>query len=173
MDASDQAAMQPSQTAPLSQQNASSGQGASVAEPVATPQAPSAPVGVAGGSNKEAAPISIDISKPSESLIRPSEAEPQLHPEVKEAGVEVSPNHEVPSLTYDDKQAGLTHAKEVTPVATEPSGLVNMPFPTPMTLQQAETVIKTDRNTADSKLWLGTLIRKLFRQFDISQKKAA
>lgn len=157
--------MDPSDSA----QNQAQTQASVPSESVVQQPAPVAPMGAVSGPNKETSPL----TRSSEPLIRPSEEEPQLSSEVKEAGVEVSPNPEVPNLTYEDKKAGLSHAKESTPVATEPSGLVQAPFPTPMTLVQAEEVIKKDKNTNDSKLWLSTLIRKLFRQFDVTEKKAA
>lgn len=101
---------------------------------------------VTGHGGKEAEPAYI---APSETLT--------LHPEVEKAGVEVAP--QAPALTPDDQAAGLSLAKESTPVFTQPSGVVQLPDGQ-MTPQEAALQAKNG-NVSESKTWLATLIHKL------------
>lgn len=88
-----------------------------VAQSVSTPAEPViAPVGTA---HREQEPI---VSASSAEIMQPTEVEPRLSPEVKEAGVETVA--EVPDLTLSDKNAGLTLAKESVVHPTIPSGVV-------------------------------------------------
>ena len=120
-----------------------------VAQPVQPlPQAPTTAV------HKEAEPFSTD------ELIKPSEPEPTLHEEVENAGVEAK--KEVPNLTLEDKKAGLTLAKESTPVTTQPTGITRI-----MTQEEAEKEAK-NKKAGNSIVWLATLI---LRQFKVMHQK--
>lgn len=123
---------------------------------VPTPPAPQPqqPQSVPVGSSvvKEHEPETIAVEP-----IQPSETEPYLDKEEKEAGVEkVS---ESPQLSEDQKQAGIAYAKETTPVSTTPSSNIVLP----MTEEEAIKIIKTT-NAADSKHWLAVLIERIFQQ---------
>jgi hypothetical protein len=118
-------------------------------QPVAeTPSVPQIvhPQSITGHHGKESEPVHIT----------PSEALP-LHPEVEQAGVEVT--KEAPQLTAEDHAAGLSLAKESTPVSTQPSGAVQLPDG-PMSQDQAQQIVKNG-NVSDSKTWFATIIYKL------------
>ncbi len=101
---------------------------------------------------KEAEPVVHPEPVPVQTeVLTPSEQEPTLHEEVKEAGVEKVSQH--PELTPEDKKAGLEASKEATPVVTQPSGAVKLP----MTAQEAENAVK-HYSITDSAKWLGKLI---------------
>lgn len=86
--------------------------------------------------------------------LQPSDQEPVLHEEVAEVGVEVV--SEKPQITKEHHQIGIHHAKESTPVSTEPSGMVQLP----MDPQQAIAVHQKNKNVNDSVVWLAALIIK-------------
>jgi hypothetical protein len=91
-------------------------------------------------------------------VITPSEAEPNIHPEVAELGVEhVS---ETPQLTLEDKKAGLEHASESTPVITQPSAHIQLP----KTEAEVDLGLKTHKGTTNSIVWWLTLIKKQFKR---------
>lgn len=118
---------------------------------------PPAPV---GGLNKEAGPVA---EMPVAESLQPSEKVPELSPEVEQAGVEVSRNHEVPDLTMHDKNAGLSHAPSIAPIPTGPTGLVDIDI----TEAQAREEVKTNSNPKESRSWvvlerLKMVQRKLF-----------
>lgn len=99
---------------------------------------------------KEQQPVPSEVSE----FVKPSEAGPVIHPELREVGVkEVT---EVPDLTLEDKKAGLSAAKESVPVSTAPSGLVQLP----MTEEEARHTIKTT-SISDSRHWLAVLVEKV------------
>ena len=101
--------------------------------PFATPAPVSLP-------QKEQAPVISDASKDQAAeLIKPSEEEPKIPQEVKEAGVEAV--SEKPYLTEEHKALGIKHAKEGTPVSTQPSGIVKLP----MSENEALKIIKTTK----------------------------
>lgn len=94
-----------------------------------------------------------------EMAVRPTEVQPVLRPEVKEAGVAVV-NH-LPELTLEDKKAGLSLAKESVIVSTEPSGIVQLP----MTRVQAKAGAAV--SAKESKKWWSVLNLKLLDRFKI------
>ena len=110
------------------------------------------PVIPSGTTQKEVEPI---VAK--EPLIRVSEEELRLHPEVSEAGVETVT--EKPQLSEEHFKAGIEHAKESTPVKTEPSE--NIKFP--MTAQTANQIVKSHKNIKDSILWLAIAVLRQLR----------
>lgn len=122
--------------------------------PVSPPPAPVAPV---GGMNKEAGPVA---EMPVAEVLQPSEKAPELSPEVVEAGVEVSKNHEVPDLTMHDKNAGLSHAPVIAPVPTGPTGLVDIT----LTQEQALAQVKENKSPKESKSWLAIEVLKMVQR---------
>lgn len=111
-------------------------------------QAPKAPISPTGSPYKEIEPP-IRKEQP---LIKASEEEPRLHPEVIEAGVETVADK--PKLDDGHFGIGMRHARESTPVKTEPSNKVNYPI----TAQKANQIVKSKRNIKDSILWLATSV---------------
>lgn len=130
-------------------------------QPIPQPQAPvSTP-------HKEAGPFHLagvhsdtsEVSSQIEELIVPSEPEPIIQDELAEHGVEAVVDHEKPKITTEHIKVGLEPAKESTPVATQPSGFVQLP----MTEEEAVKTIKTTKIT-ESKHWLAMLIEKVYLQ---------
>lgn len=141
--------------------------------PVTPPAAPQTPISLP---NKELGPSRIAVSTASVELRPrpeededvssvgvtpvPSEALPELHPEVKEAGVEVSiEHHEKPHLTDEHKAVGIEHAPVNAPVSTQPTLNIVLPLPE----QKAQEVARKDKNISDSILWLAFLVLKRLR----------
>lgn len=90
----------------------------------------------------------------SQEAISASEHEPNLHPEVQEAGVEkISDKID---LTNEHFKAGIEHAKESAPVATQPRGIVQLP----PTYQATEKLVKKYK-VSDSFKWFLILWGKL------------
>jgi len=92
--------------------------------------------------NKESVPVFIESSHP----------EPELSPEVSQAGVTVVA--EQPEIKPEDRLVGIEPAKEAVPVQIEPTGLVTLP----MTAQKAEELLKTDHNPADARVWAANMV---------------
>lgn len=124
-------------------------------QPQVQPQV--APISQTGLTQKEAEPI---VAK--EPLVKASEEEPKLHPEVSEAGVEIVT--EKPKLDEKHFEVGIEHAKESTPVKTEPSDKIEFP----MSAQKANQIVKSHKNIKDSILWLAIAV---LRQLRIISKK--
>lgn len=95
---------------------------------------------------------------PSPEMVIPSEAEPSMHPEVAEVGVEKV--REVPTLTLEDQKAGLQLAKESVPVSTQPSGLVDLPKDE----KEAASFLKVHRDVKNAVVWLVAMLLRQFRQ---------
>lgn len=108
------------------------------------------------GPLKEMAPIP---QAPVTEYVRPSEVEPQLPDEVKEAGMEVVENKERPQLTADHKALGIEHAKESVPVVVSPTSSVQLPY----TLQDAKLIEKQVPRT-ESRHWLAALTEYIWRK---------
>ncbi len=130
-------------------------------QPLAAPVAPPPQVGPVQSSpvsppQKEQQPV-VSL-QPQEEFIKLSETEPVVHPELSEIGVEkVS---EAPNLSLGDQAAGLSLAKESTPVVTNQTSAVQLP----MTEQEAKKVLKMHKKIADSIVWMATLIIKHFKK---------
>lgn len=140
-------ASEPVQAQPVPQQP--------VSVPASTvPPGPSVPI--AGHKETEPIRVTADVSE----VVTPSEQVLELHPEVETAGVEVSQNYEVPTLTLSDKKAGLDHAKETTPVVVQPTGMVQLP----MTELQAKQAIKLHKKVSDAMLWFAMTILKQYKR---------
>ncbi len=103
------------------------------------------------GVHKELGPIG------SSELIKPSEQEPVIPPEVAEAGVETVRDRETPQLTPHDGKAGLSHANEAVSVHTSPSGFVQLP----KTEEEVKKELKLHHKIGNSITWfLTTLLRQ-------------
>lgn len=107
------------------------------------------PPTIISGTSTEAEHLSVASSEP---VVKPSEAQPTLHPEVHESGVRSLPS--TPPITQDQINVGIQSAKESTPVITQPSGIITLP----LNEQKAKEIINHDKNTQDSAVWLATLI---------------
>ena len=109
------------------------------------------PVG-APSKEAEGAPVS--------EFIKPSETSPDISSElsefIKEEEVKL-PDHEI-----------IKAAGENVPVSLEPSGAVQLP----MTEAEALKIIKTDKNLADSLLWLAKLIERIYQQIRLLARKS-
>lgn len=123
--------------------------------PPIPPPAPSMPV---GSMHKEAGPTVVE--QPVVEVLQPSEKVPVLSPEVVEAGVEVSKNHEVPDLTLHDKNAGISHAPVIAPIPTGPTGLVDIDT----TQEQALAQVKESKSPKESKSWLAIEVLKMVQR---------
>lgn len=109
-----------------------------------------------GLAQKEQAPISSKVASEVSEIIEASEKAPRISAEEREAGVEqVSDKLR---LTEEHKAVGIEHAKESTPVATQPLGIVKLPM-------SEEEVLKTIKTTSksDSKRWLAVLVEKIYK----------
>lgn len=99
---------------------------------------------ILGSVQKEQGP-SVLVSE--QTPLTATEKTPVLHPEVKEAGVEVVSQ---PVLTAEDQKAGLSLAKESVPPITEPSGIV-----------QLEYLKNAGGGSSNSVFWLYKLMEKI------------
>lgn len=119
---------------------------------------PQQPVTVRPG-GKEAAPVVVQGEV--QDYVQPAshESAPVVPEAVREAGVDHSGQEDQIQLTQEDKQAGLTPAKESTPIPTNNPQLV---VTSPYTLPQAE---EAQGGKADnSSTWLGKLVVFVFGQ---------
>ena len=93
-------------------------------------------------------------SAPPTELVMPTEAAPDIPQEVKEAGVEESPNTEQPNIPQQVQQTtGIQPAHEAVPVPTAPSDTIQLPMPE---IDAVETIKK--HKVIDSIRWLATLV---------------
>ncbi len=111
------------------------------------------------GPLKEHAPLET----PSVEYIKPTEVEPTLHPEVKEAGVEISPNLDRPPLTDEHQRLGIENAKESIPVSVSQTPSAQLPY----TQEQIE-MLKKNTSKDDSKHWLVILIEYLSKKLSLN-----
>jgi hypothetical protein len=133
--AQDQGVQQPQQVVPPQPQPKAD-------EPVAqvTP-----PVQHTGSMHKEFAPVAREQVA---DYVSPSENLPELHPEVAEAGVEVVPH--VKELTLEDKNLGMSLAKEATPVPQSASDAFHLAAD----YQGAKKAKSMYHRVSDSVTWL-------------------
>ena len=107
------------------------------------------PVSPVGNAQKEVSPI-----PQSDEFMKVSEIEPNIHPELQEAGVEVVKTE--PDLTLEDKRAGLSLAKETIPHPTQPIGVVTLP----MTKAEEQKIAKNVSPTHSIR-WLVEIFHKI------------
>lgn len=122
------------------------------------PPAPPQPMSGISHGVKEAEPLASPQMSFEAPVVKSSEAEPTLHPEVQEAGVEIV-SHQ-PPLTPEHHAAGVTVSGDVVPVFTQPTGNVQLP----MTEQEVVSEIKQLKNVKQSKLWWLMLLLKQFKK---------
>lgn len=106
----------------------------------------------------------------SEPIITRSEQEPNLHPEVVNAGVEVV--RDSFELNDEHKAVGIKPAGVSVPVPTEPTTKIKFP----LSEEQADAIIKTQKSEfkfheqiegeygGDSLGFLATLVKKIFKK---------
>jgi hypothetical protein len=113
---------------------------------------PEPPVIPVGSTNKEVelAPVSDYVVATEKPIVKDKEVAESGVTEVPQ-GVELGKEHE---------QIGVKNAAETTPVKTEPSNKVQLP------LEQAEAqkIVKTNKNTRSSIVWLAILMLKHFKK---------
>ena len=114
------------------------------------PQVQVQPVASVGSVNKETAPVAA----PNSEFIKPSEAEPQVNKELKEAGVEV--RSDSPNLTPEHKELGIDHAGPSVPVSTVSASSIQYP----MSEEEIKEQLKTGQDDSYKK-WLARLIDKV------------
>ncbi|MEX2007174.1 MAG: hypothetical protein WD992_00150 [Candidatus Levyibacteriota bacterium] len=100
----------------------------------------------AGSVQKENEPVS--------SLVKHSEPEPVITPELSEQGV-TAVNQHVPNLPAEVRSAGVVHAKETIAPNLNPSSNL------PLTKQQAQMGKKS--GVGNSLAWLSALVLKVLR----------
>lgn len=109
--------------------------------------------------HKESEPVKT------EPFLKASEVEPDLENELKQVGVESIT--EKPALNKEHEQIGVRHAKEATPVHTEPKGLVNLPIP----VARAEEVVKTHKKVSESILWMAKTVVRQFKKGTVKKEE--
>jgi hypothetical protein len=132
----------------------------------AVPHQPQTPI---SGGNKEAGPIGT--GRVSEYVTpHPTETAPTLPQEVSGV-VEASSDVEKPNVSEEVRQAGVTPAKESTPVPSEPqvqTASQTVPLPTPMNYEQAKKEV-SHGNPNNSKTWLGMLSKYVLEKFGMQK----
>jgi len=127
-----------------------------------TPTKPQ-PVSPVSGGSKEHSPIGGVASEHLQ--LSPVETSPVIPPEVREAGVEESPDTMKPDIPPEVQQLGVQPVKTAVPTPAQLSNQVVLP--TPMNYQQAVTTLKTHKSD-ESIAWLSMLskyiLEKLGRQ---------
>lgn len=119
---------------------------------------PPAPVSIP---QKEQEPIFTGMSEAVE-FISPTEKGPVLHKEVKDAGVEVTPQ---PSVSQIAKELGVEQIKENTPVEVDPIRFMKLPI----TSGSANQVVSQHGRFRDSILWLAMLILRQIKMAKFKQ----
>lgn len=127
--------------------------------PVTQVQQPAPQVAVSGP-HKEHAPVTIEA--PVAEYMQPTEVEPVLQPEVKEAGVEIVEQQERPEITVEQKSMGVSHAPPVMPVSVPQAQTVTLPY----TPEQVATLAKTTK-VEDSDHWLVLLTKYIMQKLQI------
>lgn len=128
-----------------------------VSEPVAA-QAPPAPVSVP---HKESEPVGTSLD--SVDLLKHSEVSPEIPQEIKEVGVSEVSEH--PQISPDVKKLGVELTHEAQKPALGPSGT----FQSPMTQKEANHILKAHKKIADSLVWLAALVVKQFKKTTIPE----
>ena len=114
---------------------------------------------------KEVEPVAFNQDKQTENYIEVSEKEPQITPEIESAGVyKVSDKIK---LDQQARDAGLSEAKESTPVSTTPSGNIKLP------MDGVEAKIESKGNTGDANTWIGKLVLFVLQKIGIPARGEA
>lgn len=102
-------------------------------------------------------------------FVQPANPEPVLAPEVKEAGVEVSPDLEQPQIPVAVAQAGVQPAKAAVPIQPVTGAKVEYITDAPFTQEVAQKVEKSKR-ASDSIRWLATFLLKQIKRVKLIGK---
>lgn len=115
------------------------------------------PVGIqpVGGPREQGPSSQMNASE----IVIPTEVEPVVSPEVKEAGVITVPNQEQIHVSPELKNAGVAAVKTAVPVQTTPSYSIQLPI----TEEEAKKNIKI-HPVFDSARWLSTQILEQFKK---------
>jgi hypothetical protein len=162
--ASVQSALGKMQEPPMRTQTAGQNISVNLPEPDKS-QLTNSPVPSSAPTGKEHEPVSApfpDVSKMSETQI--IEEEKVLEKELNSI-VEKSPDLEKPKIPEEAKQAGLTHAKENTPMPVVSSGNIILP----MTYEEAKLTRKKYR-WRDSVSWFTTLIMYHWKKMNLTKE---
>ncbi len=114
------------------------------------------------GQHKEMGPVArVTVEAPLGEYLAasPQEAEPIIPSEVKEAGVELSPNVETPQIKKEEERAGIEASAPNIPV-TAVSGKNNIEFPSTEELTQQ---IK-NTSSSDSAHWSAVLMEYILKK---------
>ena len=120
------------------------------------------PVSSIGGS-KEHAPVPARTEYVSPA---PVETIPQISQELKDLGIEESPDTHKPDVPPDVRQMGVTPVKTATPVTLTPQDQVTLP--TPVSYQQAVSNLKSHK--ADESIsWLSMLSKYVLERLGMQR----
>jgi hypothetical protein len=122
------------------------------------------PVTPISGGNKEHAPISTGRSE--YMAVSPAETVPHIPQELRELGIEESPDTAQPDVSAAARAAGVQPVKTAVPVSTTPQGIVQIqtgPVPTPFDLQQATVNLKSHK-ADESITWLSMLSKYILEK---------
>lgn len=112
--------------------------------------------------HKEFAPVSEHMQ-----VTDAVEAKPELHPEVKEHGVEVKTDEAHLELTREQQQAGVQHSPQSQPVKPVVNEEQKPEFP--LTYIQAETEAKK-ASVIDSLKWLAVYVLRQMKIKNLSEE---
>ncbi len=96
--------------------------------------------------------------KETEPYISPSETKPVVDDELEKAGVVAQ--QETPNLTKEHVEIGVKHSMESNPPSTEATGKVVLPF----TENEAEELIKENKDKSLSIVWLASQVVRQFKR---------
>lgn len=120
-------------------------------------QVPIAPTPVSVPNKEHVPAVTANEALPVQEFVKSTEQEPNLPPEVKDAGVQVQQN--IPQLTDDHKKIGVFHAPEIAAAAPSFTPTVNY------ILSADEEKIAMKKSPTYSIRWLAQLQQKVKEQF--------
>ena len=135
--------------------------------PAVVPQQPAQQISYGG--NKEHGPVgtaSVDRVQAA-----PVEAVPHIPEELRELGIEDSPNPHTPTVPNDARQAGVTPVKTAVPVTTVTSTDPIVPqaqIPTPVNYQQAMQNLR-EHKADESISWLSMLSKYILEKLGMEK----
>lgn len=128
-------------------------------------QVSAAPVSAPAHKESEPAPPPLpDVAKMTE--VEAKEEEIEVEKEL-ESWIEKLPQAEKPKISEEAKQAGLTHAKEDTPMPPSPTGNIVLP----MSYEEAKLVRRKNR-WRNSISWFATLVMYHWKRLRFNESKS-
>jgi hypothetical protein len=112
-----------------------------------------------GSVSKEHAPVITADVAPTAEPTHPAEV--SVAPELQDVGVEAKPDIERPQLSEELKKAGVTHAKETTPIPTSATSIAPA-TPLGMTYEEAIAAEKTEKKAKNAMSWR---IKEIIREW--------